>query len=375
MTNGGQITGEIQNPDEMPRKTFVVKTRDGAEITLERSQVKQVVKQRPAETEYEALRARTADTVQGQWELAEWCRQRSMLSQRRTHLQRIVELEPDHKAARSALGYVWKDGQWTTHEEVMKSRGLQSFRGRWLTPEEIEIAKEKDSREQTESEWVKKVEQWRGWLVTDRARQARESILAIDDPAAVKALAQAIKASRTSADTRALCIKALAKIGSSDAKVILAACALEDPDEDVRYASLEFLKKEKDPKVVAVFVSKLKNKDKLVINRAGAALKEVGDASAVGPLIDALVTTHKHKVPIGNSNQYNAGVTTGPGMGGGSLSFGGPKYQLIQERSHNRAVLDALAALTGVNYGFDLNAWKSWYAAQRKREAVDARRD
>jgi len=39
-------------------------------------------------------------------------------------------------------------------------------------------------------------------------------------------------------------------------------------------------------------------------------------------------------------------------------------------------VLDALTALTGQNFNFDKQAWKYWYAAQKKTpDSLDARRD
>ena len=95
------------------------------------------------------------------------------------------------------------------------------------------------------------------------------------------------------------------------------------------------------------------------------------EPSTIGPLIDALVTVHKRKIPNPDAGQTSATFgSTGPS----GLSVGAPKYITIREKANNRAVLEALVALTGVNYSFDVNAWKSWYAAQKKRDAVDARR-
>jgi hypothetical protein len=53
---------------------------------------------------------------------------------------------------------------------------------------------------------------------------------------------------------------------------------------------------------------------------------------------------------------------------------GGPT--LVRQSISNQAVLDALLALTGQNFNFDKQAWKYWYAAQKKAPAsLDARRD
>ncbi len=376
LTQGGKITGEIQNPNEIPRKTYVVKTPEGAVVTLDPAQVKQVLRQRPAEAEYEKIRPRYPDTVEGQWELADWCREKSLLAQRKVHLQRLLELDPNHKQARLALGYTWKDGRWTTQEELMKARGLELYKGRWLTRQEIEVLEEKQKQQKAEKEWVRTIEVWRSWLDTDRGRLAREKILEIKDPAAVQGLARALEASGDSPKARVLFAKALAGLGTADAKRRLASCALLDPDEDVRATCLDYLKKVKDTALVELFIAQLRPRDANVntINRAAVALKEMEDRSAIGPLIDALVTIHKRKVPNPGGGGINPKFGSGPGGGGGGLSVGGPKYVIRRDRSENRSVLDALVALTGVNYGFNVEAWRSWYDAQRNRQSIEARR-
>ncbi len=47
LRSGGRVVGELLNPDEIPRKKFIVKTAAGAQVTLDRSQVKQVLHPRP----------------------------------------------------------------------------------------------------------------------------------------------------------------------------------------------------------------------------------------------------------------------------------------------------------------------------------------
>ena len=53
---------------------------------------------------------------------------------------------------------------------------------------------------------------------------------------------------------------------------------------------------------------------------------------------------------------------------------GGTQY--IYRTFNNQAVLDALVATTGVNFGFDKQAWWHWYKAQKKKpDSLDVRRD
>jgi hypothetical protein len=90
-------------------------------------------------------------------------------------------------------------------------------------------------------------------------------------------------------------------------------------------------------------------------------------------LIDALVTTHKQTVRVGKPGQIGSTFGTGGGSPGG-LSVGS-KTVVLTHRVANRAVLEALIALSGgKNFNFDIAAWKSWYAAQQRGAQLDARR-
>jgi hypothetical protein len=122
---------------------------------------------------------------------------------------------------------------------------------------------------------------------------------------------------------------------------------------------------------VAYFVKELRSKDNAVVNRAARGLQRMKDRSAVGPLIDALVTTHKIKVA---GNPGNISTTFGSG-GGGGLSAGGGGPKIYTVHTSNQAALDALIALTGTNFNFDKQAWKYWFATQKRPDGVQGRRN
>lgn len=378
LTTGGRVTGELLNPEETPRQKFVIRAVGGARVTLEPSQVKQVLITRPEELQYEKIRPKYPDTVEGQWALAEWCFQQRLTAQREKHLRRVIELDPDHAEARRALGYSQLDGEWVTREEIMTRRGYQRYKGRWRTPQEIELLEKKRRVEIAEKEWAQKLGRWRDWLGTERDPQGRRNILAIDDPHAVEALTRNLTGD-PSAHARTLYIEVLAKIGSPEAIEALAVCSIEDPVEEVRLTCLDYLEKKERPEVVAYYVGKLRAKDNRVVNLAAIGLGRMKDPSAVGPLIDALITVHKFKVSTGNPGSISTTFGTGPGgsgapPGAGGLSVGG-RPRIVSRYIRNRYVLDALIALTGQNFNFDERAWKYWYAGQQKRPNVDTRRD
>lgn len=374
LANGGRVAGELLNRDQSPRRTYIVRTPEGATITIDAAQVKKILRPRPEQAEYERIRSTYADTAASQWELAQWCRKHKLLAQRETHLRRVIELDPDHVEARRALGYSQVDGRWTTQDEVMKRRGYVRYKGKWKTPQEVRVAKDKRKLEIAQKVWFQKLKRWRGWLGSDRDQQARENIRAIDNPAAVKALTFGLH-NDADPQVRLLWIEALAKIDTIETARAMAIASLSDPVEEVRLTCLDRLETKKRPEIIAYYVGKLKDKKNGVVNMAGFALGRMKDPSAIAPLIDALVTVHKFKIQKpGGDNAISGRFGGGPGQGGTGMSVGG-KPTTIRQPMTNQAVLDALIILTGKNFNFDERAWKYWHTSQKKRsDPIDARR-
>lgn len=381
LRNGSRIVGELLNADESPREKFVVLTESGAKLTFTKDQVEQMLHPRPNELEYEKIKAGYSDTAEAQWQLAMWCQDKNLVPERKKHMQRVIELDPNHLEARRALGYSKVEGKWTTQDELMKSRGYVLYKGRWRLPQEIEIEENKQNANKAEKEWAQKVNRWLEWVDSrDRDQAGRDNLRAIEDPLAVKALVGALRTEKRP-KARVLLIEPLAKIGSADALHALATTSLEDGVEEVRLSCLDYLKKGKSPEVVSFYVgpSGLKSKDNIMVNRAAVALSALRDRTTVGPLIDALVTQHKYKLVTsgsgGSPGSISTSFGTGGNSGGGGMSMGGGGPKIIKKDISNQAVLDALTVLTGgVNFGFDVKAWKNWFAAQKNREIIDARR-
>jgi hypothetical protein len=372
LTSGGRVVGELVNRDENPRKQYIIDLEDGTRMTLDAAQVEQVQRPKAAVLEYEKIRADYPDTVAGQWALAEWCREKKLLTQRETHLKRIIELDPDHADARRMLGYTKIDGKWQRRDDLMKDRGYVYSKGKWMLPQEIEQQAEKAKHEAAAVEWAQKIARWRKMLGTKKEDEAKENLRQITDPAAVKPIILGLK-SDPSADVRLLLVEVLRNLDTPEAERALAIDAIDDASEEVRLTCLDYLKTKKRPDVVAYFVGKLKAKDNLTVNLAGVALREMKDPSAIRPLIDALVTTHRIKV-IQGGGDTSANFGKGPGGGGGGLSVGN-KPKFIQKDFANQAVLDALVAITGQNFSWDQRAWIAWLSAQKQPESLDARRD
>lgn len=381
LTGGGRVTGELLNRNESPRRQYVIQVADGSKLTLDADQVESIPRQRANEAEYERIRPTYADTAAAQWELAQWCREHKLSAQREVHLRRIIELDPNHAEAHRGLGHSQVDGRWTSREDAMIQRGYVKYKGQWKLPQEIELIEGKRKLEGSQQEWFQKLKRWRGWIGSDREEEACQNIRSIDDPVAVKALAIALRDDEAP-PARLLYIEALAKIDTPEAAQAMAIASLSDPVPEVRLTCLDHLQKKRRPEVIVYYVGKLTAKKSTndMINMAGLALGRMKDPSAVGPLIEALVTTHKFKVvKPGGDGATSSTFGTGPGGsgapgGGGMSAGGGPTY--VSQTFPNQAVLDALVAITGQNFNFDKQAWKFWYAAQKRPpDALDGRRD
>jgi hypothetical protein len=140
LNNDGQVRGQLVNKDEQPRRSWVIETPSGGQVTLEADQVKKVIKQSPTQLKYDQIQGTYAETIEGQWAMAEWCRENRLTVERKTHLRKIIALDPNHVAARHGLGYNQVNGEWTTQEEVMTKSGHILHQGKWRTPQETSLS-------------------------------------------------------------------------------------------------------------------------------------------------------------------------------------------------------------------------------------------
>jgi hypothetical protein len=370
LSSGGRITGELINRDESPRQKFEIRTVDGATVTLDRSQIKQIVTQSPAELEYEKIRPTFGDTAEEQTKLAEWCREKLLSRGRQAALQRVIELDPENRQAHVALGYTQMDGRWVQRDQYMQDQGYVRYKGNWLLPQEVELAEKKRKDDLAEKQWFTSFKRWRGWMDdSGKAAQVREEVNKINDPLAVPALVQTLDQDQHR-DLRVWCVQALGRIGNQAAIQAIVDRSMEDADEEIRLSCFDELKGNGLHTAVPMYVAGLKNKDNAKVNRAGYALGKLGDKSAILPLVGALVTTHKFTVVEGSSNpnQMSAGFTPGGGLGAGpgGMTVGAAPTRTVKRDLNNQQVLDALASLTGVNFGFDEKAWRNWYNSQKK---------
>jgi len=393
---GGELRGKIvKSGSTKPTDHITLETLTGAMVTVERSEVALVIPRPIAVEEYETRLRHLPDTLEAHWELAEWCRSKSLSAQRETHLQRVIEFDPDHEAAHLALGHTWKDGGWVDWDEYMAARGYVKYKGKYVTQQELDLLEKTAAELKREQEWYPKVRLWTGWLTgrdPDRAQQALLAFRGIDDDDAAAAV-QRFLGEHAAREARLLAVEVLTRSGGQKSALALARIVLRDPEVEVRYNALQGIAEQHFSAVLPLFVRELRNEANAVVCRAGQALQRVGDERAIGPLIDALVTSHKYQVrtPGGSGSSYSfardgsvmgstplgslppaieAGLRTGQ-FPHGVIVLNPPgssqpmKTVLVRVEHQNAEVLTALQKLTGQNFGYDERLWRLWWAAKK----------
>lgn len=381
LANGGQISGELLNPDESPRVSYQIKTPWGV-VTLSASQVTGLVELSEAERWYQEHRPTGELDIQGHLKMAAECAARGLEAQRAYHLEQVLKLDPDHEDARKALGYTKVDGRWVRTDEWYRRRGYVRYQGSWRLPQEVMVLKEEAERQESQGKWNRQLRQWRQWIVKnhERAAEAVAGFRNLEDPAAAEVLIRMLAEPNEPVPLRRLYLEGLGRLPGAAVTYELVKRALSDPDAQIRETATEQLARRQDRAAVHILVGMLEKyakdatpvKENVVVNRVAAVLGRLKAAEATLPLINVLVTKHKQTISQGGGN-LNPTFSSG---GGGGLTVGNTAKTIVGE-IENPSVRDALIAIHGgaVNFGFDVRAWRAWFEQQRMPVVLDLRRD
>lgn len=374
LTNGGRVEGRLVEDAAADKANYIIELTAGGQLTIPRAQVARIESSSQMQAEYDELARSSPDTVDAHWKLAEWCREHKLRDLSQQHLTRILELDPNHGQARTLLGFRNAGGQWMTRDELMVARGLVKYEGRYVTRQHRELLEREKKIDVSAADWKNQLERLRRTLTgrrADKADKAHAEVRAIRDPLAAEALVTLIRR-ENDPGLRRLWIEAAAGLDCQLTLDLLINLSLVDPDEELRYLCLDYVIRSGKPGIVTPYIRALKNRDNAIINRAGAAIGQIGDPAAIGPLIDVLIT--KHKILIsggGNSDQQSYTMTEG-----GGYSFGSAPPKIENRAVRNPDVLSALVKLAGgASFDYDQDQWRTWLAAQAKLNAVDVRRD
>jgi len=399
LKNGGEVRGTLRSSDEPePHEPVVVESLSGTVVAVAPQEVQFIAHRPKVVEEYETRAKRIPDTIDAHWKLARWCREHGLHKQRKAQLEHILQINPDHRLARLSLGYNKYNGRWMTKDEWNRSRGLVKHKGRYITPEELDLIKKSEAEREREREWFPKVRLWKAWLTSQNAERQQNGLKAlrsITSPNAVAALSQNF-ADESDKRLRFLFVKILSGIKGNKPVPALVARSLHDSEREIRYAALNGLSENQYTAAMGHYIRALKNESVAVVRRAADGLKRAGDERAVPALIEALTTTHLYKVRVpDNSRTYSFGTN---GSFGGNQSVLPPNIELmlrtgqfphgviinnpqrnqarptkvvtVRYTHKNRPVLAALEAITGKSFGYNARNWRLWLASSKNKPAL-----
>lgn len=371
LKNGGKLQGEVLRDAELPRTVMAVESPWGP-IVIDRREIQKLVTESPKLSEYRRRAPAVSDNVPSQLALALWCRDHGLGDQLRQHLERVIDLEPNHEQARTLLGYQKIDGAWKTRDDLLAARGLIRFDGDFRTQQEIAIIERQHLAEEADRQWRRTLVQWRKQIDStdpEMSRAAVESLTSLKAPAASKQLIRLLLDEKQHG-IKLLLIRTAGEMDTRATVQTLARLALEDNDPEIRASCLEQIERTQLSGITAPFIASLKSRDNVMVNRAADALSVLGTELSLKSLVDALVTTHQFQI-----GADTPGDTYSMNMGTGQHSFGGGGAKVVKQDIRNPRVLEALISLTNANYLYDEPTWRNWLASRQVIEQVDLRRD
>ena len=322
-----------------------------------------------------------SSSAEDQIELARWCRTAGELKRLKDeyalhHYRQALRDDPDNEVARAATGYSRQKGGWIPRETLMARRGMVRHGGAWKMPEAALIEDRDEAAEEVARNHSVELKRALTALRRGgrRSDSARETLRSIDDPSAVTAVAELFSDRETPVprELRLLWIEKLRDWGGGPAAAAIVRAALDDPDSVVRDASLRVLTDWPFGRssARATYTPMLAAKDPAIINRAARALSYFPDPESALRYTDAVVTEHVSVQAPG------AGLNLGFGSRGGSGFSTGGKAKRVVKRSQNPGVVTLLRAIAPeVNFGYDEDAWRNYFAAKLNTGPDDLRRD
>lgn len=375
LRNGTTLDGQIIDDHG---DTLRVRTTMGVS-DIDKTHVLKIEPGEPPWVRYEKQKAAAQDTAADQFQLAKWCTQNGLPNEAKTHLEKVISLDPEHVEARRLLGYVRDGGKWVRVRSSNKPTDEEKSARRKSQQAEKLIAN-------AIAEFTVKVKAiYRGRLSdkNDAAAfaEGRDKILEIKDPLAIPAITSVLSTGNVA--SRKLMVESLAKFNVDESTMNLIVIGLLDPSVEVRKLAGEALKKRKDDRIVVELRQALRSEEEPILRNAAVLLGMLKVRSAVNDLIAVLTTETIQPVRIsrwvsldaiygaysGGQVIYMTGQpvsyqpsgigSLGPGSNVGTFT----DYELHVVRVNRTEVQEALISITGQNLGFDARAWVDWARA------------
>jgi hypothetical protein len=172
--------------------------------------------------EYNARRAKVANTADGHWKLGLWCEQKGLKDQAHVEFLIVCQLDPNREAAWKKLGYLKQDGKWTTPAKIAAERA------------------EAEAQKKADAHWRPLVQSWKAGLARKEKRAESERALAtVTDPRAVPSIWKAFATGKP--EDQEMAIDMLGRIEGERPSRALAGLAILGKTDVIRRAATESL--------------------------------------------------------------------------------------------------------------------------------------
>jgi hypothetical protein len=193
----------------------------------------------PKLNEYAERRARTPDTADGHWNLAQWCQKQGLHDESRAHLWNVLRLDPKREAAWKQLGY-------------------KKVGNRWVSDEQVAIEKaEAHAQSKADQVWKPRLEMWKGWLATKgKKADAEQRFSAVTDPRSVRSVVEVF--AHGNAETQSVAVQLLGQIQTVASSRALVVLSVSGKSPNVRRASAETLAQRDARESVSLLIAGLR---------------------------------------------------------------------------------------------------------------------
>ena len=271
------------------RGTWLIHTDDGR-VSLAAEAVARVEKGVAPRKAWLARAAKVSgqDAV-GQFKLALSAEAQGFEDLARGAYERVIATQPDHRAARRALGYERaEDGRWLHHNQVRRERGLVLYEGAWHLPAEVEALTRKAARPATggaaplearrSDGRVRRLLAYAAGKDTALARAARLRLASLEHKELLQGALEALY-EKTPA-TRVVAAQTLSELGDEAGLRALLFSSVRDTDAGVRTAAIQAAASLGHPDSAIPLIRALGSENQQIVAHAAEAIATLGDVRA-----------------------------------------------------------------------------------------------
>lgn len=361
LTSGGEIEGQFRGETETH---YQVRTFVG-QVELAKSDV---VKHESGPSIFDAydrqlaLLNNTADELVA---LADWCGDNGLSKERREHLNQALQLDPDHAAARAALGYTRVGNLWVESETVIETEAQRTAAANQAQREAEREQRRTRSKLHFELKDIER--KYFSGVARERAQGGIELLaFSVRDPLALPAMFDYLKGQR-SLLMRDRIVKVFTHSTDPQTTLYIVYAALKDPSQKIRQYAIKELFRRDPQDVVPILAAAVDLNSNAIKTRAADLLTKFNDPSAIPALIDNLVSQQMASIEYVDRTSYSKQIRwRSKSATIADIPRDYPEYFETKRRRaevsvYHHPVRDALRRLTGVDFGFDQNAWRRWH--------------